>query len=182
MRWKGALTIVDCHCEGEMGRVITGGMPQVSDRVMFDEKPYLEEHPGNIRKMVLYEPRGAIWHNASLLLPSCHPEADMGFVIMERTEHPAMSASNAIRVATVLPETGSTRVEVAFGSMTFSMVEVADPGLAIEPSEARALCDPGQKFIRRPITGSRFTGAIDGLGKAGPCPAVIPALAGQALD
>ncbi len=81
-----------------------------------------------------------------------------------------MSGSNAIRV------------EVAFGGMTFSMAEVADPGLAIEPSEARALCEPGQKFIRRPIIGSRFTGAIDGLGKVAPCPAVIPALAGQALD
>jgi proline racemase len=45
MRWKGALTIVDCHCEGEVGRVITGGMPQVMTRPMFDKKPYLEEHP-----------------------------------------------------------------------------------------------------------------------------------------
>ncbi|NEY92223.1 proline racemase family protein [Tabrizicola oligotrophica] len=204
MRWKRSLNVVDCHCEGEVGRVITGGLAQVPGQTMFDKKIYFQDHMDDIRKIVLFEPRGAVWHNANVILPSNHPEADMGFLIIETTEYPAMSGSNAICVATVLLETGilpmaepvtdltleapaglirlrcacqdgkvtgvrlvnqpafvyrrdalvevpgvgTVRVDVAFGGMTFALVEAADFGFAIAPDEARALCDLGEKITR----------------------------------
>lgn len=58
------------------------------------------------RKLLLCEPRGAVWHNANVVLPSNHAEADLGYIILESTEHPAMSGSNTMCVATVLLETG----------------------------------------------------------------------------
>lgn len=106
MRWSRTLNIVDSHCEGESGRVITGGVGQVPGQTMFDKKLWLEKNLDQIRQMVLFEPRGAVWHNANILLPSNHPEAAMGYVILESTEYPAMSGSNTICVATVLLETG----------------------------------------------------------------------------
>lgn len=106
MRWSRTLNVVDCHAEGEVGRVITGGVPHVPGETMFDKRVYLETHLDDIRRMVLFEPRGAVWHNANIILPSNHPEADMGYVILETTEYPAMSGSNTICVATVLLETG----------------------------------------------------------------------------
>ncbi|WP_426125895.1 proline racemase family protein [Pararhizobium sp. PWRC1-1] len=106
MRWEEVLSIVDCHAEGEVGKVIVAGMGQVPGETMFDKKLYLERHRDDIRKRVLFEPRGAAWHNANVILPSNNPMADMGFVIMESTEYPAMSGSNTICVATVLLETG----------------------------------------------------------------------------
>ncbi|PRY83089.1 proline racemase family protein [Donghicola tyrosinivorans] len=106
MRWSRTLNVVDCHAEGEVGRVITGGVPHVPGETMFDKRVYLETHLDDIRQMVLFEPRGAVWHNANILLPSNSPQADMGYVILETTEYPAMSGSNTICVATVLLETG----------------------------------------------------------------------------
>lgn len=106
MRWKRTLSVVDCHAEGESGQVIVGGVGQVPGETMFDKRVHLETHMDDIRKLVLFEPRGAVWHNANIILPSNNPEAQMGFVILESTEYPAMSGSNTMCVATVLLETG----------------------------------------------------------------------------
>ncbi|GAB3396950.1 proline racemase family protein [Schumannella luteola] len=106
MRFDRMLQVVDAHAEGESGRVIVGGVGQVPGETMFDKRVFLEENRDEIRKLVLFEPRGAVWHNANIILPSNHPEADMGYVILETTEYPAMSGSNTMCVATVLLETG----------------------------------------------------------------------------
>lgn len=202
MRWKRVLNVVDCHAEGEIGRVIVGGVGQVPGETMFDKRLHLETKMDGIRKLVLFEPRGAVWHNANIILPSNHPEADMGYVILETTEYPAMSGSNTMCVATVLLETGilpmtepvteltlespaglirvrctcrdgkvtsvrlvnqptfcyhldapvevkgfgTLTIDVAYGGMTYAMVDAAALGFAIEPSEARELCVLGQRI------------------------------------
>ena len=56
--------------------------------------------------MILFEPRGAVHHNANIVVASSNPKAQMGYIILESTEYPAMSGSNTICVATVLLETG----------------------------------------------------------------------------
>jgi proline racemase len=202
MRFKKVLSVVDCHAEGESGKVIVGGVGQVPGETMFDKRVHLETHMDDIRKMVLFEPRGAVWHNANIVLPSNHPGADMGYVILETTEYPAMSGSNTMCVATVLLETGilpmtepvteltlespaglikvrcectggkvtsvrlvnqpafcyhvdrhievaglgTVRADIVYGGMTYAMVDAAELGFAIEPSEARDLCEAGQKI------------------------------------
>src|SRR5678815_1479710 len=55
---------------------------------------------------MLREPRGYPAANCNLILPSSHPDADAGFVIMEQVEYPGMSGTNTICVTTVLLETG----------------------------------------------------------------------------
>jgi proline racemase len=106
MRWSQTFTVVDCHAEGEIGKVVTGGVFDVPGPTMFDKMRYLEQHRDGLRKFLLFEPRGTVNHNANIILPSSNPAAAMGFVILESTEYPAMSGSNTICVATVLLETG----------------------------------------------------------------------------
>ena len=60
---------------------------------------------------MLREPRGYPAANCNLILPSNHPEADAGFVIMEQVEYPPMSGTNTICVVTVLIETGMVKVD-----------------------------------------------------------------------
>ncbi|WP_330208371.1 MULTISPECIES: proline racemase family protein [unclassified Pseudomonas] len=105
MRFTQVLSVVDCHAEGESGKVIVGGVGQVPGQTMSINASILKLR-WTIRKMVLFEPRGAVWHNANIVLPSNHPEADMGYVILETTEYPAMSGSNTMSIATLLLETG----------------------------------------------------------------------------
>jgi proline racemase len=103
------ITAVDAHACGEPGRVITGGVLDVPGRTMFEKKTYLETHADQLRRRMLREPRGYPAANCNLILPSAHPEADAGFVIMEQVEYPPMSGTNTICVVTVLIETGMVR-------------------------------------------------------------------------
>jgi proline racemase len=100
------VTAVDAHAAGEHGRVIVGGVLDVPGATMFDKMVYLRDHRDDLRKRMLREPRGYPAANCNLILPSTHPEADAGFVIMEQVEYPPMSGTNTICVTTVLIETG----------------------------------------------------------------------------
>jgi proline racemase len=104
------ITAVDAHACGEPGRVITGGVLDVPGRTMFDKMTHLRDHADHIRLRMLREPRGYPAANCNLILPSNHPEADAGFVIMEQVEYPPMSGSNTICVVTTLIETGMVKV------------------------------------------------------------------------
>lgn len=100
------ITAVDAHAAGEHGRVITGGVIDVPGATMFDKMTWLRTHGDALRRRMLREPRGYPAANCNVILPSSHPEADAGFVIMEQVEYPGMSGTNTICVVTVLLETG----------------------------------------------------------------------------
>ena len=104
------ITAVDAHAGGEPGRVITGGVLDVPGHTMFDKMTYLSTKADELRLRMLREPRGYPAANCNLILPSNHPEADAGFVIMEQVEYPPMSGTNTICVVTVLIETGMVAV------------------------------------------------------------------------
>lgn len=105
------ITAVDAHAGGEPGRVIVAGVLDVPGKTMFEKKTHLERHGDDLRKLMLSEPRGYPALCCNLILPSSHPEAAAGYVIMEATEYPPMSGSNTICVATVLIETGMVPVQ-----------------------------------------------------------------------
>ncbi|MEI7743694.1 MAG: proline racemase family protein [Chloroflexota bacterium] len=202
MRWSRVLNVVDVHAGGEVNKVITGGVGDVPGHTMFDKRLYLEEHLDQIRHLMLFEPRGAVHHCANIILPSNHPEAALGYVILEPTEYPAMSGSNTICVATTLLETGmlpmtepvtelvleapaglirlhctckdgkvtavrftnqpafvhrlgvpvevpgrgTLTVDVAYGGMTYALVDARSAGFALTPDEAHDLCVAGQEI------------------------------------
>lgn len=100
------LNVVDAHAEGESGKVVVSSVGPVAGETMFDKRQYFTDNLDHLRKLLLCEPRGAVWHNANVLLPSNNPDADYGYIILESTEYPAMSGSNTMCVATVLLETG----------------------------------------------------------------------------
>ncbi len=106
MKSARAITVIGCHAEGEVGRVITGGVPPPPGETLFEQREYLRTQDDGLRKFLLYEPRGGAFVHANLIVPPKSPGADAGFIIMEPTDYPPMSGSNSICVATVLLETG----------------------------------------------------------------------------
>ena len=106
MRWKRTFTVVGVHAEGEVGKVVIGGVVDVPGKTMFDKMRHLATHEDGLRKLLLFEPRGAPTHSANLVLPTSHPKAQLGYVIMESTEYAPMSGSNTICTVTAILETG----------------------------------------------------------------------------
>lgn len=105
MACKRMITAVDTHA-GEPMRVITGGVVNIPGRTVFEKMKWLEKEDDQLRLMMMREPRGYPPLCCNLVVPSSHPNADAGFIIMEQQEYPSMSGGNAMAVATVLLETG----------------------------------------------------------------------------
>ena len=106
MRWSKTINVVEAHAEGEVGKVITGGaLPPPGDSLL-EQQQYLKNNADELRKFLLYEPRGGAFTHANLIVPAANPEAVAGFIIMEPDDYPPMSGSNSMCVATVLLETG----------------------------------------------------------------------------
>ncbi|WP_071672803.1 proline racemase family protein [Nioella nitratireducens] len=106
MRSSRMITAVEAHAEGEPGRVITGGLPPIPGRSVFEKMQWMQANADHIRLLMLREPRGNPALCCNALVAPCHPEAEAGVIIMEQTEYPPMSGSNVICTVTVLLETG----------------------------------------------------------------------------
>ena len=108
MRWSKTITMTEAHCEGEAGRVVTGGVLDLPGPTMLDKMNFLNTPgPGDdLRRFIVFEPRGHAAMSSNLLLDPAASEADAGFIILQGDRAHAMSGSNAVCVTTVLLETG----------------------------------------------------------------------------
>ena len=106
MRWSKMITVVGAHAEGEVGRVITGGVVDVPGKTMLDRMRHLNATDDRLRRFALFEPRGSAQMSVNVLLPPARAGADAGFIVMQADGCHAMSGSNAMCVTTVLLETG----------------------------------------------------------------------------
>lgn len=105
MRTTKTIHIVSCHAEGEVGDVIVDGVEPPPGETLWDQRNWIAKDQ-TLRNFVLNEPRGGVFRHVNLLVPPKHPDADMGFIIMEPEDTPPMSGSNSICVATVLLDAG----------------------------------------------------------------------------
>jgi proline racemase len=135
MRSQRTITVVGCHAGGEIGNVVVGGVLPPKGDTVFEQMQTLARED-SLRKLLLREPRGSVACHANLVVPATRPDCDAGFIIMEPTEYPAMSGSNAICTATVLLETGVIPMHEPE-----TVVRLEAPGGVVE---VRAACRDGR--------------------------------------
>ena len=135
MRSTKVIHIVGCHAEGEVGDVIVGGVAPPPGETLWEQRRFIAED-GTLRAFVLNEPRGGVFRHVNLLVPPKHPDADMGWIVMEPEDTPPMSGSNAICVATVLVDTGIVPM-----TEPETVLKLEAPGGLVE---ARVACDRGK--------------------------------------
>ena len=105
MRSSNVVHVVSCHAEGEVGDVIVGGVLPPPGETLWEQSRFIATD-GTLRNFLLREPRGGVFRHVNLLVPPKHPQAQVGFIIMEPEDTPPMSGSNSMCVATVVLETG----------------------------------------------------------------------------
>lgn len=105
MRSRKTIHVISAHAEGEVGDVIVGGVAPPPGETLWEQRAFIDRDQ-TLRNFVLNEPRGGVFRHVNLLVPPRHPEADMGFIIMEPEYTPPMSGSNSICVSTVLLDGG----------------------------------------------------------------------------
>ena len=135
MNTNRIIHVVSCHTEGEVGDVIVGGVAPPPGKTVWEQSRWIAEDQ-TLRNFVLNEPRGGVFRHVNLLVPPIHPEAQMGWIIMEPEDTPPMSGSNSMCVATVLLETGIIPMQEPETLMTLE----APGGLV----QVRAQCGNGK--------------------------------------
>lgn len=129
MRWARTITMVEAHAEGEVGRIVTGGVLDVPGRTIAEKLRHINEVDDSLRRFLVFEPRGAAQMSTCLMFPPTRDDADIGFIILQGDKAHAMSGSNCICLVTVLLETGIlpmrepetiVRIDTASGLVTAS--------------------------------------------------------------
>jgi proline racemase len=134
--WKNSLHLVQVHCQGEIGKVIVGGAPDIPGATLADQMNHINTVDDSLRRFVTFEPRAHVAMSVNLLLPPKHPDADAGFVVLQADRAHPMSGSNCICVVTALLETGRVKMREPE-----TIVKVDTPaGLIV----ARAQCRGGR--------------------------------------
>ena len=106
MKWSKSIHLIEVHCQGEIGKVIVGGAPEIPGRTMLDKMNHINDVDDSLRRFVTLEPRASVNMSVNLLLPPTREDADAGFIVLQADRAHPMSGSNCICVVTALLESG----------------------------------------------------------------------------
>lgn len=110
MRFARSLQLIQVHCQGEIGKVLVGGAPEIPGATMLDKMNHINRVDDSLRRFVTFEPRANVAMSVNLLLPSTRPDADAGFMVLQADRAHPMSGSNCMCVVTALLETGRVKM------------------------------------------------------------------------
>ncbi len=110
LNWGKSLELMLVHCQGEIGKVIVGGAPEIPGATPLAKMNHINEVDDSLRRFVTFEPRASVAMSTNLLLAPTRPDADAGFIVLQADRAHPMSGSNCICVVTALLESG--RVEM----------------------------------------------------------------------
>ncbi|WP_164924502.1 proline racemase family protein [Sinorhizobium fredii] len=111
MNWGRSLDLLEVHCQGEVGKVIVGGAPDIPGATMLDKMNHINQVDDSLRRFVTFEPRASVAMSVNLLLAPLHPDADAGFIVLQADRAHPMSGSNCICVVTALLESGRVAMQ-----------------------------------------------------------------------
>jgi proline racemase len=168
MQIRRTLQTVDCHAAGEPLRIVTGGMPPLPGETMLARRAYVAEHLDEVRRLLMWEPRGHADMYGCIVTPSVSAGATCGVLFMHNEGYSTMCGHGIIGLATALIETGQValgRPADAEAGTSASLAFDTPAGLV----QARAEVEGGRvrAVTMRNVASfvfDRRTVAVDGLG------------------
>jgi proline racemase len=163
VRFRRTLQTIDCHAAGEPLRIVTGGLPPIPGGTMLARREHVAQHLDEVRRLLMWEPRGHADMYGCIVTPPVSPGAFCGVLFMHNEGYSTMCGHGIIGLATVLIETG--QVEAAGADADAPLAFDTPAGLvqaraAVEHGRVRAVTMrnvPSFVFDRRTVP-------VDGLG------------------
>ncbi|HLI50738.1 MAG TPA: proline racemase family protein [Thermomicrobiaceae bacterium] len=106
MSVRRTITTIDAHAGGEPLRLITSGLPRLTGGTILDRRREMLEQYDDIRRALMWEPRGHADMYGAILTPPVTPGADYGVLFMHNEGYSTMCGHGTIALATILIETG----------------------------------------------------------------------------
>ena len=106
MRQELSLKLMDTHAGGDVSRIVLGGIDPLPGKTVRQQMEYLRDDADGLRQLLLEEPYGIPEMSVDLIVPPAHPDASVGYIIMEVMGYAIYSGSNTICTATAVLESG----------------------------------------------------------------------------
>jgi trans-L-3-hydroxyproline dehydratase len=102
-----AIEVLDYHTAGEPFRIVIAGYPELPGRNILERRRAALEQHDDLRKILMWEPRGHADMYGGILVPPDHAEAQIGVLFMHNEGYSTMCGHGTIALATALIETGA---------------------------------------------------------------------------
>ncbi len=122
MRSARTVIAIDAHAGGEPLRIVTagsGGVPALPGRTLLERRTYLREHHDDLRRFLLWEPRGHADMYGAVLTPPDDPAADYGVIFLTNEGYSTMCGHGIIALTSALIETGTFPVSENEASIVY---------------------------------------------------------------
>jgi trans-L-3-hydroxyproline dehydratase len=122
---------VESHTGGEPLRVVVDGFPPIKGETMIEKRRFVRDHHDNLRRALMWEPRGHADMYGALLTSPVTPDGDIGVLFTHNNGYSTMCGHGVIALGVVLPE--------------LDLVDLGDEGPTIE------LDTPAGRVTARPL-------------------------------
>ncbi len=97
---------LDAHTAGEPLRIFLAGMPDIPGDTILAQRKFVREHFDQLRKALMWEPRGHADMYGCILVSPESADADFGVLFTHNEGYSSMCGHGIIAVVTALIETG----------------------------------------------------------------------------
>jgi proline racemase len=106
MRFDRVISTIDAHAAGEPLRIITAGLPPLPGATILARRRAMADLFDDIRRVLLFEPRGHADMYGAVLTPPVSEGADFGVLFLTNEGYSTMCGHGVIALTTALLETG----------------------------------------------------------------------------
>ncbi len=99
------ITTVDMHTAGEPLRVIVSGYPEIQGDTILAKRKWARENADNLRKILMYEPRGHADMYGCLVVEPESDDSDFGVLFMHNEGYSTMCGHAIIAISKLVVET-----------------------------------------------------------------------------
>jgi trans-L-3-hydroxyproline dehydratase len=156
------LTVIESHTGGEPFRVVVAGLPDIPGTTVLARRRYAIEHLDDLRRRLMWEPRGHSDMYGGWLGPPSSPGADISVLFLHNEGFSTMCGHGIIALSKVMIDTG--------------MVPVVHPETRLRIDTPAGLVESISTVVDREVISTRFRNvpsfvsgldlgtAVDGLG------------------
>lgn len=109
MQSKYMFQTIDSHTCGQPTRTIFGGIGPIPGSTMSEKMLYMKEKRDDVRKLLMFEPRGNDIMSGVILTEPCDQRCDFGVIFIEVGGYLPMCGHDTIGVSTALVEMGMAK-------------------------------------------------------------------------
>ncbi|MCG8564142.1 MAG: proline racemase family protein [Desulfobacterales bacterium] len=108
---------IDSHTEGEITRLIVGGLAPIPGRTMDEKRRYFKTHYDGVRCRITKEPRGSRDILAAMVTEAVTPEASFGLIYMDARRYPLLCGHATMGAVVTLAATGTLELNEGKNSL-----------------------------------------------------------------